>query len=207
MRHISLTSLANILIPTAAAAGGWLYFPFDQFKNLSGDLLVLFSILAGLLAQVMVFTGTVVTPERLSPARIERLEEVFEQQQFQWKLLFIVFLIVVAVLVIIKVIPTPPAPPPQHIDWIQRGYTAFSAWWIVHAVLRSLLVPEAVIRLQRIRFKVLREEAEMREREEAEHDCKIREQAAQAIAFRPRGVDPNHGQIRDISSLGGGKIS
>lgn len=183
-----------IVISIAVGFAAYFAFGYEVFAKVSSALLVLFSILAGLLAQVMVFTGTVITPSMLSDEKVSAIEVALDQQQQEWRIQFFFYLAAVAVCAAPDLFGDS-GPKILQNPTVRQGYVGFSVAVVCVAAVRSLRIPTAIIRLQRLRFRAIRD------------DMKAAAAARQAVGstdlgsglkFKGPAVHPDHGSIVDL---------
>ncbi len=181
-------------ISVAIGIAAYFSFGYDVFTKVSSALLVLFSILAGLLAQVMVFTGTVITPSMLSDEKVLAIEVALDEQQQEWRIQFFFYLSAVAVCAIPDLFGDS-GPKILQDPTVRQSYVGFSVAVVCVAAVRSLRIPTAIIRLQRLRFRAIRD------------DMKASAAARQAVGstvlasglnFKGLAVHPDHGSIVDL---------
>lgn len=196
--------VGGVLALAASIAVGLIafyYFKYEAFSKISTQLLVLFSILAGLLAQVMVFTGMVVTPTLLEGNRLSALEVALEDQQEEWRIQFFLYIAAVAACASPEMFAKS-GPVILQSEFIQRVYVGVSVALVFAASVRSLRIPTAIIRLQRLRFLAIKDEvkiaAEMRRGTTPPESGSVGSRK-----FQPPAVHPDHGAVVDLSRLRG----
>ena len=188
-----------VVISIAAGAVAYRAFEYEAFVKVSGALLVLFSILAGLLAQVMVFTGTIVTPSMLSNEKVLAIEFALDEQQQEWRIQFFFYLAAIAVCAIPEFFGSHGL----HIlrdPTIRQGYVGASVAVVCVAAIRSLRIPTAIIRLQRLRFQAIRDD--MKAAAAARQAASLSD-VGFGLKFKEPAVHPDHGSIVDLPRLRG----
>jgi hypothetical protein len=159
---IVMTPLIRLIFRIGAtfscSALSWLYLSADVFEKLSSGLLTLFSILAALLAQVMVFTGMLVSFDGLAHNKVKALRATLDIQQRFFARHFALYLMVILFLIIWQ------AGYEKYKDEIPKWYVTpylvsftitISAW----ASFSAFLVPGKIVGLQRLRFDIIEEQA------------------------------------------------
>lgn len=122
---------------------------FDSFSKISMPLLVIFSIMAGMLAQVMVFTGMAIDTAGLSDDSLSNLEVALDAQQFEWKLQFYYYVSAALLCAVPEVFSNAP-------QLAKDAYAGISIAVATFALIRSLHIPKAIISLQRLRLRIAR---------------------------------------------------
>ncbi|NYZ16638.1 hypothetical protein HL658_29180 [Azospirillum sp. RWY-5-1] len=155
----------GILVGVALGGVSATLLPFTAFEKMASSLLVLFSILTGLLAQVMVFTAMIVTPERVPVKHVEALQKAFTKQQMEWQLQFKMYVIVVALCVSLDLFGD------NGVEFLKGELTKHIYIGVVIAAsciaaIRSFRIPSAIIKLQHLRFNVIRDEMKARSEDE-----------------------------------------
>jgi hypothetical protein len=174
------------------------YFQYDAFVKVSGQLLTLFSILTGLLAQVMVFTGMIVTPSALNDTKINALEFALDEQQQEWRIQFFIYIIAIAACAIPELFGGD-GPSFLQDSWIRQIYVGISITAVFIAIIRSLRIPTAIIRLQRLRFRTIRDEMKAAEDLRSVGHADV----GSYPKFNAPAVHPGHGAVVDLPRLHG----
>jgi len=145
------------MISLSAASFAYYFLSAEVFDSATSGILSVFSILAGLVAQSMVFTAMLVSPEKLPITKAKALRLALERQQKFWLKQFRIYMCVcVAMLLWILAIK-------QWEDYIKHGETgkyfmAINIFIVTYGVVSAFSFPKRVIGLQRLRFDVMEDE-------------------------------------------------
>ena len=147
----------RLTVSALAAALSYFLLSPSAFDKSSGGLLTLFSILAGLVAQSMVFTAMLVSPDKLPSQKLRALEETLEKQQAFWVKQFRIYLIASLSIATFSSLYEQWFKQPECLE-VARYAVAVNVFMISWAVISALSFPRRVLGLQRLRFIVLNDE-------------------------------------------------
>ncbi|MDB5407736.1 MAG: hypothetical protein JWL84_2648 [Rhodospirillales bacterium] len=193
MRWIS--PLVSVAVTIVAAAGGFFLLPLAVLASIAGDLVSLFSILAGLVVSTMLITATIFTPAGMGVARVAAIAESLNRFQRQTAGLFVIYVLAALVPLSCKALASDEfkvtlASWPHAQFWLP----AAAAGCVGLALARTMQTIRGIIGIQILRHKLLLEDAEERE-------ARVRQAAADAISFTPDRANVPYG--KKISFPGG----
>ncbi|WP_349620396.1 hypothetical protein [Azospirillum argentinense] len=151
----------SLLLSLAISLASFIFLSPSAFNNASGGLLTLFSILGGLVAQSMVFTAMLVSPEKLPPDKMAALKQALFRQQKFWLRQFQAYMVVCASIVVWSIMIN------QWENLITnclfgRVVMSLNVLFVSYAIISSFHFPARVMSLQRLRFDVMEDERKSR---------------------------------------------
>lgn len=150
-------ALKYLMLPLTIALLSYVYLSPDSFNSAASGLLTLFSILAGLVAQTMVLTAMLVSPEKLSTEKMTALKESLERQQKFWVKQFQSYM-VVCISIFIWMLSIKEWESAIKNESIGKVLMCINIALASYAVINAMSFPNRVLGLQRLRFVVIDDE-------------------------------------------------
>lgn len=152
--------LASLMVVLAAGAFG-LWIGPAPLRDVVGDTIAVFAILAAFLIQVMLLLVTAFNPGNLSADRVRQITEALSTQQRQASYVFLGYLTAIVAGVVLKA--TTPAAADSVIWWPLHGISAALLASASFGLVGTVRFVQALRSIQTMRQKLLVDEAEARE--------------------------------------------
>ena len=160
IKSIFNTKIFDIIFALSISVTSYFFFSIESFNKVSGGILIMFSILTGLLAQAMVFTGQLSFFDKLPEKKIHDLSNALEVQQNEWRKQFYLSMISIIFCMISPAVESKTFAIFDSEEF--RGlYVCFSVFFILLTLSKSFGIPNAIISLQKTRFMIFEDSANM----------------------------------------------
>lgn len=158
-------NLARLLVVLAAAMLGAWIGP-APLRDVIGDTIAVFAILAAFLIQVMLLLVTAFSPGTLSAERVKQITDALAVQQRQASYVFVGYLTVIVSGVVLKALtPSAANAPPLDgaLSWLAHGMSGVVLGSAAFGLLGTVRFVRALRTIQTLRQKLLVDEAAARD--------------------------------------------